>query len=381
MEFHIKNTVIYSLSSHQDTFNKVAAFDLDSTIITTKSGKTFPIDKDDWVFWNDNVKNVLYECYNNCYKIVVFTNQRYLLNPTKGKINEQDFFDKIRNIQKELNIDFDIFISTADDNYRKPMTGMWQLFLELTKIKVDYKHSFYCGDAAGREKGWMKGKKKDFSNADINFAHNIGIKFEIPENIFKLVGEKDVEYQSKSIYHTDLDLDKLRKSKYHLKVDPSKKSEMIMVIGRQGSGKSVFSREILECPTFSNYEYINRDVCKTQASCLKKVNIAIKSGKSVWIDNTHPDRKSREDYIKIAKKNDLHVTVYMMDVPELLSKHLNHMRVMKSSGKVDKIPEVAYRVYNKRYQAPNLDEGIDKIISVPFSYKGKNEYFMYHYTF
>ncbi len=114
---------------------------------------------------------------------------------------------------------------------------------------------------------------------------------------------------------------------------------------------------------------------------MKKMKTAIKSGKSIWMDNTHPDRKSREDYIKTAKANGLMVTVYMMDVPELLSKHLNHMRVMKSGGQVEKIPEVAYRVYNKRYQAPNLDEGIDKIINVPFSFKGNSKYFMYHYTF
>jgi bifunctional polynucleotide phosphatase/kinase len=381
MEFQKKETVIYSISPHLDTFNRVAAFDLDSTIIKTKSGNTFPKDKDDWIFWNDNVKNVMYECYNSCYKIVIFTNQRYLLNSKKGESNQTDFYNKIKNIQKELNIDFDIFISTADDHYRKPMTGMWTLFLELSKIKVDHKNSFYCGDAAGRDKNWIKGGKKDFSDADMNFAYNIGLKFEIPENIFKKSGEKTIEYQSKSVYNNGLDLDKLRKIKTTIKIDPHPTQELVIIIGRQGSGKSEISKEILSKSQFNNYEYISRDVCKTQTACLKKMKIAIKDGKSIWIDNTHPDRKSRADYIKLAKEHNMIVTVYMMDVPELLSKHLNHMRVMKSNGKIEKIPEVAYRVYNKRYQAPNLDEGIDRIISIPFSFKGNGDYFMYHYTF
>ncbi len=78
------------------------------------------------------------------------------------------------------------------------------------------------------------------------------------------------------------------------------------------------------------------------------------------------------------------VIVYIMDIPENLSKHLNHMRVLKSKGKIEKIPEVAYRVYNKKYEKPDLNEGIDKIIEIPFSFKGNDEdakLFLYHYSF
>lgn len=381
MNFHEKDTVIYSISNQITTFNKIASFDLDSTLIKTKSGKVFPVDKNDWVFWNKYVKPSLYEYYNNCYKIVIFTNQ---LGITKGKINKNDFLDKIKNIQKELNIDFDIFIAIADDHYRKPMTGMWNLFTELYSTKIDKKKSFYCGDAAGREKNWLPGKKKDFNNVDINFAHNIGLKFEIPENIFKPFEDKQVQFHSIDFNYIGLDIDKLLKSKHKLKIEPSNKPEMIIVLGRQGSGKTEFSKNLLSKQGFKDYVYINRDTCSNKNICIKKTKDAIKNNKSLIIDNTNPDAKSRQEYINLGKHANMYISVYVMDIPENLSKHLNHMRVMKSEGKIKKIPEVAYRVYNKKYDAPNLDEGIDKIINVPFIFKGDNndiKLFGYHYSF
>ena len=39
--------------------NKIAAFDLDGTLIKTKSGRRFPKDKDDWVIINETIKTKL----------------------------------------------------------------------------------------------------------------------------------------------------------------------------------------------------------------------------------------------------------------------------------------------------------------------------------
>lgn len=381
MNFQEKDTVIYSLEYNKPLeFNKIAGFDLDGTIIKTKSGKVFPVDKNDWILWNKYVKEVLYQYYNDEYKIVIFTNQ---LGIKKGKISKKDFLEKVENIRKELNIDFDIFIATADDHYRKPMIGMWELFTELYPVKIDMKHSFYCGDAAGREKNWLKGKKKDFNNVDYNFAYNIGIKFEIPENIFKDSKNGLISWHSVDFNYMGLDLSKLVKTKSKINIKKSSKSEMIIMLGRPGSGKTEFSKKILSDNDFKDYVYINRDTCKTSNACLKKVNDGIKHGKSIWIDNTNPDKKSRKNYIDLAKKAKMDVTVYVMDIPENLSKHLNHMRVMKSKGKIDKISEVVYRVYNKKYEEPMEEEGIDKIIKIPFSYNDVDDYkyFMYHYSF
>lgn len=374
MEFTEKDSVIYSLTT-TDTFNKIAAFDLDGTLIKTKSGRVFPKDKDDWVLWNNDVKNILYNYYNDCYKIVVFTNQ---LGISKGKISKGDFLDKVCNIQKELNMTFDIFIATEDDKYRKPMTGMWDLFEELYHIKIDKKKSFYCGDAAGRPKDWIKGHKKDFDSVDARFAYNIGLKFMIPEAVF--VKDFKTHYQFVDKTYQELDLNKLIKTKYHLDLKASDKQTMVLLIGRQGSGKTELSKDVLKKPEFKNYVYISRDVCKTPAKCLQVARKAIKDGKNLWIDNTNPDKKSRKVYLDLAKKAGIPIHVYLLDMPEKLSKHLNHMRVMK--GEAEKIPEVVYRVYAKRYEEPDVkEEGIEKVVRIPFGYKnGEKKYFMYHYN-
>lgn len=51
-------------------------------------------------------------------------------------------------------------------------------------ITIDKANSFYVGDAAGRPKNWVPGKKKDHSSADRLMALNVGIKFETPEEHF-----------------------------------------------------------------------------------------------------------------------------------------------------------------------------------------------------
>ena len=41
------------------TFKNVVIFDLDNTIIKTKSGKTFPINSNDWIFNYSNVPDII----------------------------------------------------------------------------------------------------------------------------------------------------------------------------------------------------------------------------------------------------------------------------------------------------------------------------------
>ena len=57
--------------------NKIYLFDLDNTIIKTKSGKVFPTDKDDWVFLHQNVPNYINKHFSsNIFGII--SNQKYL---------------------------------------------------------------------------------------------------------------------------------------------------------------------------------------------------------------------------------------------------------------------------------------------------------------
>jgi bifunctional polynucleotide phosphatase/kinase len=55
---------------------KIAAFDMDWTIIKTQSGATFPKDKNDWDFlYDDLTKDKLLKLSSEGFEIVVFSNQ------------------------------------------------------------------------------------------------------------------------------------------------------------------------------------------------------------------------------------------------------------------------------------------------------------------
>ena len=98
-------------------------FDLDNTLIKTKSGKKFPIDKHDWEFLSPNVKIKLNNSEKNFSGII--TNQKGLNN--SKKISE--WVDKCINICNELlSIKF-IFASITDNKYRKPLCGSNNIYI------------------------------------------------------------------------------------------------------------------------------------------------------------------------------------------------------------------------------------------------------------
>jgi bifunctional polynucleotide phosphatase/kinase len=165
---------------------KIAAFDMDLTIIDNKSRGTtrkFPKGRHDWVWLHDNVPKVLKDLYTQGYKIVIFTNQAGI---ARGNTKQEDIMGKISDLIAEVGIPIQAYVSTTKDAWRKPSKNMWEYMSTYRNqgIKVEAKNSFYVGDAAGRPWGWKRGKKKDFSNSDREFAANSGVAFFTPEEFF-----------------------------------------------------------------------------------------------------------------------------------------------------------------------------------------------------
>lgn len=153
---------------------KVASFDIDGTIIVTKSGKTFAQNSSDWKWFDKCVPQKLKELNEQEFRIVFITNQAGI---ERGKTKPKELKTKFETMLKELDIPVFIFIATGENHFRKPSIEMWNFFENSCNKseKIDMHESFYCGDAAGRPKNWAPGRSKDFSCADRMFAANCNL--------------------------------------------------------------------------------------------------------------------------------------------------------------------------------------------------------------
>jgi len=325
-----------NLNNKLDTpLTGIACFDLDYTLIKPKSGKKFPIDHTDWEFlFKNKIKQYLTTLIKNNYIIVIFTNQKGI---SKNKTTIEELTQKLNNIQNKLNIHFNILISTIDDKYRKPMTGMWQFLLDQTNINVDYENSFYVGDAAGR----IYNKKKDHSNDDRNFAFNIKLEFFTPEKFFdELDGDHTTNTNNLKSYKENITFNINNEDK-----------NMILLVGPPSSGKSYLSNSL-----FKNYKRINQDTLKTKKKCLDKTIKYLENNKNVIIDNTNPTKDNRKEYLDLATKYGYKKYIINMNIPKNVVKYLNMYRTQLSNNKV--LPDVVYNVFYKKYEQPTDGEGI-----------------------
>lgn len=184
---------------------KVAAFDMDDTLITTRSGIKFGRGPHDWMWRTDTINQVLEQkVVKENFVVVIFTNQASI-SVTERTITTsksyKNFTIKLTEILTALGKNFkdtQFFVLAASGrpgksqvlrsseeehfNTRKPRTGMWEEFELYVKdtlgdeYSIDMEKSFYVGDAAGRD--------GDHLADDLNFAKNVGLQFQIPEDFF-----------------------------------------------------------------------------------------------------------------------------------------------------------------------------------------------------
>ena len=140
---------------------KFAMFDMDYTLIKTKSGKIFAQSWDDWKPLFNNIKETLTEFLENDFRLVIITNQsRFEKDPRYKK----EVLRKIRKIMGFIDLPVDFIVLQKDTEYRKPSPGVLYFMMKYMypDVHFDFENSFYCGDAAGRLKTALR--KKDFAN-------------------------------------------------------------------------------------------------------------------------------------------------------------------------------------------------------------------------
>ena len=355
-EFNIKLSTPHSKYS-----GNLALFDLDSTLIKPKKGKSPRNPYIDYVYCYPNVIQKLQEYEKNNYQIIIITNQKVL----KTQQNIDKWIEKINKIQSELKIKLIVLASLADDVYRKPRTG----FLEFIQPNSN---SFFCGDALGR--------MSDHSDCDFKFALNLGICCLSPEFVFK----NEVELSLNDVDNIQINYAPIYKLDYYktfryfnLEVN----SEVIIMVGIQGSGKSFLSKWIQQQNAFMIYNIISRDVEGTMKKCLNKMEKSLESGHNVIIDNTNPTKESRKPYIELAKKYGYNVRIINIGKngeDYNMALHNNYYRHIKFNKPL--IPNVALYKFLKDYQQPDMDEGVDDIINTNYMLPTLNpDYFKYWY--
>lgn len=160
---------------------KIAGFDLDDTLIRTKSGAKFRQCASDWQWNNDPKSDHTDLCsilrnlfFIKKYTIVVFSNQ------TLGNdVYARDRFNRlIEQINEESDVPIHVMCTTKINEAAKPSKSMWDMMIEEFKScgllnqqgTVSLNDSFFVGDNA---------------DSDKKFAENVGVTFFHPANFVR----------------------------------------------------------------------------------------------------------------------------------------------------------------------------------------------------
>lgn len=176
------------------------------------------------------------------------------------------FKQKCNAILARLDLPLVLYAATSRDIFRKPRTGMWKEMCEdsgLAQNEIDLGGSVFVGDAGGRT-AHVKGSTalpKDFSCADRDFASNLGISYQAPEEFF--LGEaprgfkRDFDLANYPLVEaTSGDGDADGPGRFQ-KLNAQ---DIVLFVGPPGAGKSTFYWSRLQA---LGYQRVNQDTLAT----------------------------------------------------------------------------------------------------------------------
>ena len=276
--------------------NYIAAFDLDWTLAANEN-KLFPTtaDPEDIVLLPGRFERLV-ELLKKGYTLALFTNQK-----TKGKAQVKSL-QRVTYFLEKLALPCYTFISTGDDNYRKPNVGMWE---KLQQLIPNISYAFFVGDALGRP--------QDFSDSDLKFAQNIGIPCYSPEEFFPC-------------QELNLDINNV----------------VLLTVGAPGTGKSSLTENYLK-PL--GYTVLSRDIIGSKTKFIKDLQKAVISSSRVAVDSTNGKQTEREVIYEIAKDAGMKIVVVY------LLRNGYGYNLLRSKP----VPTIAYHKYYKDMVPPTLE--------------------------
>lgn len=404
---------------------KIAAFDLDGTLIHTASGNA-PynfVDENDFQLWGrnprerDTVLAKLKEEHESGALLVLITSQ---MNLDRKPARLKFWKARLGHILRRVGVPMLVFASLRKDVYRKPCAGwvedlrkMWREAGGTRELDVDVHtpgkdedqagRSFFVGDAAGRTPSAIR-KAKDFADTDRKLAHNLHWRFYTPEEYFcgddaehfVFSGYRPSSPAPSTASHTATNSDSARATLQALRerlletTSSSTSPSLVILVGPQASGKSHFAQR-LEAESGGNWVRVNQDTLKTAARCIKAAEAALKEGKSVIVDNTNPARATRANWTDLIKRHWAaqakgkdgaakgRIVCVCLDLSREQAEHNDGFRSRRwlwpspTSGAEAPLrapmPAIAFNMYYKNFETPDAKkEGFDEVVHVKFEF-------------
>ncbi|KAH6918831.1 polynucleotide kinase 3'-phosphatase [Coprinopsis sp. MPI-PUGE-AT-0042] len=358
-----KQTCLHATYLDPPTRPKVAAFDLDGTIIKgdVRNQTT------DWQWWSPLVPKKIREVHDAGYSIVIISNQ--FLKPLPLKT----WREKVKIIAGALDVPLHLFAATGKDQYRKPMPGMWEeleAIFSKDGVTIDQAQSFFIGDAAGRI---YSKTKSDFSSTDRKWALNVGIPFQTPEEYFLNLPPHPTYDLPGFNVSTLPELPQVLPTSSSLLPNPPVQ-EIVLFVGPPCVGKTTFYKQHFRA---AGYLRINQDTLKTRPKCIAAVLDSISNNESCVVDNTNRDVATRKFYTDVARKHKIPIRCFFFQTRVELCLHNNLYRAFierqSDSQRRELLAASVIHGFFKALEEPNVEEGFSEVRRVNWEFQGSEE--------
>jgi predicted kinase len=132
--------------------------------------------------------------------------------------------------------------------------------------------------------------------------------------------------------------------------------ELVVLIGLPGSGKSSFQRDRYA----GTHVHVSKDLLgsarRKHEKQMRLIETALRSGRSVVVDNTNPRRADRAPLLEIARRLGATTTGILLVAPVADCLRRNAAREGKA-----RVPAVAIYVAARKLEAPSREEGFDAV--------------------